>query len=62
MKSSFINTFPLYKKYLSLAGVSEKRKKSTPLAKKSVSMSKNQVSLKKVATPEFENVQQSSTE
>ena len=53
MKNLFKNTFPLDKKYFSLAGVSEKWEKKLPLAKKSVSMSRNKVSLKKVATPEF---------
>ena len=53
MKNSFIYTFPLDKKYLSPAGASEKWKKKTSLAKKSVSTSRNKVSLKKVATLEF---------
>ena len=50
MKNFFKNTFPLDKKYLSLAGAS---KKKNLLVKKSVSMRRNRVSFKKVTTPEF---------
>ena len=54
MKNSFKNTFPLDETYLSLAGVSEKWKKNLlPLAKKTVFTSRNKVSLKKIATPNF---------
>ena len=49
MKNFFKNTFPLDKKYLSLAGASKKNL----LVKKSVSMRRNRVSFKKVTTPEF---------
>ena len=43
MKSSFRNTFPLDKKYLSLAGVSEKWKKITSTSQKLVSTGRNKV-------------------
>ena len=52
IKNLFKNTFPLGKKQLSLAGVSEKKKKNLP--RKSVSTSRNKFYLKKkVATLEF---------
>ena len=53
MKNSFKDTPPLDKKYLSQAGVSEKWKNLTSTSQKSVSMSRNKVSLKKFAAPEF---------
>ena len=46
--------FPLYKKYVSLTGVSEKWKKLTSISQKiSFHDQKNKVSLKKFTTPDF---------
>ena len=50
IKNLFKNTFPLGKKQLSLAGVSEKKKKKN-LPRKSVSTSRNKFYLKKSCYP-----------
>ena len=60
MKNLFKNTFLPNEKHLSLAEYLKNGKNQLLLAKKSVSTSRNKVSLKKDATPEFKNLQQSS--
>ena len=66
MKNSFKNTFPLDKKYLSLGSSNlkkwenEKWKKFSSTSQKISFYKQNKVSLKKLATSKFENLQQSS--